>query len=97
MKAQIHITGQIGGNFKLKSKISSNGNYLGIANGMFNSFYIDFDSIGKAKTAMKKAWQSIKSEDDNLNWHDGLNKDCTNLSYDASQAVLTKHYNNEKI
>ena len=43
MKAQIHITGQIGGNFKLKSKISSNGNYLGIANGMFNSFYIDLD------------------------------------------------------
>ena len=95
MKAQIHITGQIGGNFKLLNKISNC--YSTTEKGMFNSFYLNFDSIGEAKKAMKKAWQSIKSEDENTNWHDGLNKDFTTLSYDASQAQLTKYYNNEKI
>ena len=90
MKAQITITGQIGGNFKLRSKISCNGDYSSIENGMFNSFYINFDTIGEAKKALRKAWKSIKNEDDQTNWTDGLNKDCTNLRYDASRAILNK-------
>jgi hypothetical protein len=93
MKAQIHITGQIGGNFKLLSKLN-NGTKK---EGMFNSFFLTFDSIGEGKKAMKQAWKIIKSEDDNLNWFDRLNKDLTVLTYDSSQAKLTKHYNNENI
>ena len=90
MKAQIIIIGQIGGNFKLKSKISCNGNYTTIDKGMFNNYYINFDTVKEAKQALKKAWQSIKREDDELNWTDGLNKGCTNLRYDASAAILNK-------
>jgi hypothetical protein len=90
MKAQITISGQINGNFKLKSAIACNGNYTNIISGMFNSFHINFDTVGEAKKALRKAWKQIKSENENIFWHDGLSKDCTNLSYDASQARLNK-------
>ena len=93
MKAQIHITGQTGGNYKLLSALN-NGTKK---QGMFNSFFLTFDSVSEAKTAMKQAWKSIKSEDNNTNWHDGLNKDFTLLNYDSSKAKLTKHYNNENL
>jgi hypothetical protein len=88
MKAQVTISGQIGGNFKLKSKIACNGNYTSIENGMFNSFYINFDTVGEAKKALRKAWKQIKSEDDSLTNFDGMNKDYSVLNYDASKAVL---------
>lgn len=87
MKAQITITGQIGGNFKLLSAL---GNYTTKENGMFNSFHLNYDTIGEAKQAMRAAWKSIKSQDDNTLWHDGLSKDLTTLRYDASVAKLNK-------
>jgi hypothetical protein len=90
MKAQVTITGQVNGNFTLKSAIACNGNYSSIEKGMFNSFHINFDTVGEAKNALRKAWKSIKSEDENLLNRDGLNKDYTNLRYDASQAQLNK-------
>lgn len=90
MKAQITITGQIGGNFTLRNAIKYNGNYTDVTNGMFNSIYIDFDTIGEAKKAMRAAWKHIKNQDDNTSWHDGLSKDLTTLSYDASVARLNK-------
>lgn len=93
MKAQIHITGQTSGNSKLKSIIASNGNYSEIKGGIFNSYFILFDTVGEAKKAMRKAFREIKNEDDSLNWHDGLTKDGNTLTYDASKAVIFKYYN----
>jgi hypothetical protein len=87
MKAQIHITGQIGGNFRLLNALS---NYTQKENGMFNSFYVHYDTIGEAKKAMRAAWKEIKNIDDNTSWHDGLSKDLCTLSYDASTARLNK-------
>ena len=87
MKAQIHITGQIGGNFTLLNALS---NYTKKEDGMFNSFFVNYDTIGEAKQAMRAAWKHIKSQDDNTSWHDGLSKDLTTLSYDASVARLNK-------
>ena len=87
MKAQITITGQIGGNFRLLNALS---NYTTKEDGMFNSFFVNYDTIGEAKKAMRAAWKSIKSQDDNTSWHDGLSKDLTTLSYDASVARLNK-------
>jgi hypothetical protein len=91
MKAKIQITGQIGGNYKLLSKLN-NGTKK---EGMFNSFFLTFDSVGEGKKAMKEAWKSIKSEDDNLHWSNGLINNCTQLIYDSSKAVLTTYHNNE--
>ena len=90
MKAQITISGQIYGNFTLRNAIASNGNYTKITNGMFNSIFIDFDTIGEAKQAMRAAWKSIKSNHDNLLNKEGLNRDASTLSYDASMATLNK-------
>jgi len=90
MKAQITITGQIGGNFTLRNAFASNGNYTKITNGMFNSIFIDFDTIGEAKQAMRAAWKEIKNIDDNTSWRDGLSKDLCTLTYDASTARLNK-------
>ena len=87
MKAQITITGQIGGNFRLLNALS---NYTTKEDGMFNSFFVNYDTIGEAKQAMRAAWKHIKSQDDNTSWHDGLSKDLTTLSYDASVARLNK-------
>ena len=87
MKAQITITGQIGGNFRLLNALS---NYTTKEDGMFNSFFVNYDTIGEAKKAMRAAWKSIKSQDDNTSWHDGLSKYLTTLSYDASVARLNK-------
>ena len=87
MKAQITITGQIGGNFRLLNALS---NYTKKEDGMFNSFHVNYDTIGEAKQAMRAAWKHIKSQDDNTSWHDGLSKDLTTLSYDASVARLNK-------
>ena len=87
MKAQIHITGQIGGNFRL---LNAYRNYTQKENGMFNSFYLCYDTIGEAKQAMRSAWKAIKNIDDNTSWHDGLSKDLCTLNYDASTARLHK-------
>jgi hypothetical protein len=90
MKAKIHITGQIGGNYKLLSKLN-NGTKK---EGMFNSFFLTFDSVGEGKKAMREAYKNLKQEEE-LNWHDRLTKDCSVLTYDSSKAVLTTYHNNE--
>jgi hypothetical protein len=92
MKAQIHITGQIGGNFKLLSKLN-NGTKK---EGMFNSFFLTFNSVKEAKEAMKEAYKDLKQNDE-LKWNERLINNYSILTYDASKAVLTKHYNNENI
>ena len=91
MKAVITISGQPNGNFYLKSKIASNGNYTSIENGRFTSFYINFDTVGEAKKALKGAWKDIKSESESKRGrYEGLSKDFTNLHYDASEAKINK-------
>ncbi len=87
MKAIIHITGQPFGNIKILSAIN-NGDYR---RGMFNSYYIDFESVGDAKKAMRSAWKHIKQHNNTV-WHDGPSKDLKTLHYDASVAtILTNH------
>ena len=90
MKAQITITGQIGGNFTLRNAILRSADFQNISSGRFNVFYINFKTIGEAKNAMRGAWKLIKSENDNLLNRDGLNVDASTLSFDSSIAVINK-------
>ena len=50
MKAQIKISGQISGNFTLLRALN-NGNY---SKGMFNSFYIKFNTIDFFRNLLSK-------------------------------------------
>ena len=92
MRAQILIKGQIGGNFRILSKMS---NYEIKRNGMFNSFSLIYNSVADAKKDIRKAIKSLKSDDDYPSNRDRINKDATHLSYDASEAILYKIYKNE--
>jgi hypothetical protein len=89
MKAQILITGQIGGNFKILSKMS---NYEIKRNGMFNSFSLIYNSVSDAKKDIRKAIKSLKSDDDYPSSRDRINKDATHLTYDSSEAILYKYH-----
>ena len=93
MKAQILITGQIGGNFKILSKMS---NYESKKDGSFNSFWLDYNSVADAKKDIRNAMRSIKRDDDYPSSRDKINKDATHLSYDSSEAILYKYHKNLK-
>lgn len=92
MKAQILIKGQIGGNFKILSKLS---NYEIKRNGMFNSFSLIYNSVGDAKKDLRNAIKSIKRDDDYPSIFDRINKNATHLTYDSSEAILYKIYKND--
>jgi hypothetical protein len=92
MKAQILIKGQIGGNFKILSKLS---NYEYKQNTMFNSFTVHYDSVTAAKNDLRRAIKRLKSEDDCPSNRDAVNRSATHLNYDASEAILYKMYKNE--
>lgn len=89
MRAQILITGQIGGNFKILSKMT---NYESKKDGMFFSFWLNYNSVADAKKDMRNAIRSIKRDDDYPSSRDRINKDATHLSYDASEAILYKYH-----
>lgn len=92
MKAKILIKGQIGGNFRILSKLS---NYESKNDTLFNSFTLIYNSVGDAKKDIRKAIKSLKNDDIQPTWRDRINKDATHLSYDASEAILYKIYKNE--
>jgi len=92
MKAKILIKGQIGGNFRILSKLS---NYDSKKNTMFNSFTLIYDSVSLAKNDLRQAIKKLKSDDIEPTWRDRINKDATHLSYDASEAILYRIYKNE--
>ena len=90
MKVKIVITGQIGGNFKLLSKLN-NGNYR---EGMFNSKHIYFDTKKEAKQAIKEAYKSLCEDEPQMKGFIGgiqKNKDNTALYYDASKAEIVSN------
>ena len=92
MQAKILIKGQIGGNFKILSKLS---NYESKKDTMFNSFTLTYKNVGLAKKDLRQAIKSLKSDDIQPTWKDRINKDATHLSYDASEAILYKMYKYE--
>lgn len=93
MKAQILITGQIGGNFKILSKMS---NYESKKDGMFNCIWLNYSNVADAKKDMRNAIKSIKRDDDYPSSRDRINKDATHLSYDSSEAILYKYHKDLK-
>lgn len=88
MECFIHITGQISGNFTIARAID----YLNVKRGNFNSFLMFFDSIKKAKKALKDAFYYLKSEELDFYKNGGIRKDKYNnkLLYDASKAEINK-------
>jgi hypothetical protein len=93
MKAQILIKGQIGGNFKILSKMS---NYESKKDGMFFAFWLNYNSVADAKKDMRNAMRSIKRDDDYPSSRDRINKDATHLTYDSSEAILYKYHKDLK-
>ena len=87
MKTTIEISGQIGSNFKLLSKLN-NGDYK---KSMFNGFFIHFNTKKEAVKFIKDAYNSLcEDEPEQKNRFGGVrvNKDRTTLYYDASKAVI---------
>ena len=85
MKVKIKISGQINGNFTLLNKLNS-GDY---SKGMFNSFYIDYQSMREAKKAMNEAYKTLKQEcRESQVPLPSISKDKKYLSYDASRAEI---------
>ena len=85
MKIKIKISGQIGGNSELLRKLNS-GDY---SKGMFNSFYIEYQSMKEAKKAMNEAYKSLKQEcRESQVPLPSISKDKKYLSYDASNAKI---------
>ena len=87
MKAKIFISGQIMGNRTLLNAISC----YNVKDGMFNSYYCYFDSLGDAKKAIREANKSIKQDLDSDKRHClSMAKDASFLSWDASTAQILK-------
>jgi hypothetical protein len=84
MKAQIRITGQISGNFQLRSALDNGTS----TNGMFNSFTIYFDTINEAKKAIREGWSYLKRANDELPWNSSKSTNNTSIRWDASKAEL---------
>lgn len=88
MKAQIQISGQIGGNFTLLNKLNTLDGYKKT---MFGGFLINYKTIGEAKKAMKAAYKELKQECKESNCAlPSIAKDASFLSYDASEAKILK-------
>ena len=87
MKVQIQITGQISGNYKLLSHLN-NGSY---EDSIFNSKVVYYSTVKEAKTAIKKAYKSLKDADNK--WLCRKSNDNTFIKYDASKAEIIKQEN----
>ena len=87
MKAKIYISGQIGGNYTIARKLHG---YASKKDGMFNSMYFYYDTIGAAKNDLKAAYRAIVQENENSKEIVHLSKDKERLTYDASKAEILK-------
>ena len=86
MKSTIHVTGQINGNFTLARAIGGERR-----DGMFNSFYLDFQTKGAAREAIRKAYMSLTQDEPEMRGRIGgvrSNRSRTELYYDASKAII---------
>lgn len=87
MKAKIYISEQIGGNYTIAQKLHG---YTSKMNGMFNSLYFYYDTIGAARNDLEAAYRSIIQDNENNKEIVYLSKDKKYLSYDASKAEIIK-------
>lgn len=88
MKTSILITGQIGGNFALKSQIGGNYEESSLP---FNGFKLTFETKKEAVAAIRSAYNSLVNyEPEMKNRMSGIrvNKSRTELYYDASKAII---------
>ena len=88
MKCKIVITGQTGGNFKIKDKLLNSVS----ESKRFNDYVLEYHSIKQAKADLNHAYNRFLEDEpemkDSLSGYDlSLNGD--RLSYDASTAVIT--------
>jgi hypothetical protein len=81
MRVQIHIIGQMAGNFLLAKKINASWKSTG-----FGNMKAIFDSKGQAKEALKKAYKSLI--DDEPDFKILLSKSKCKLTYDSSIAEI---------
>lgn len=88
MKCKIEINGRISGNYTLLKKMGMRSE--GYIKGVFNSFYLIYNSIGDAKKDIKEAFQGLKSDEPDYYKEGGISKQSDNsfLSYDASTAKI---------
>jgi hypothetical protein len=88
MKAQIVITGQIGGNHTLSNKIHGSNKKR---EGRFNSIIYEFNTKREAQKSLAYCWQRLK-EDDMLSGFDNCYRDSggriESISYDSSKAEI---------
>jgi len=91
MKTEIHITGQIMGNSRLRNAIITAD--CQERRGMFNSYILTFNTKKAAITALGRAYRHLRTEEPGiagkiggLNYSRGYA-----LAYDASRAVLVEN------
>jgi len=88
MKAQIIISGQISGNYKLRSACMTNNCEDYRQN--FNGFKLVFNTMKEARKAIKDGYRWLKSEEPDFYRDGGIGLYKDSLSYDASVAKLSK-------
>jgi hypothetical protein len=87
MKASIVITGEIGGNSRLKGYIVSEGLHETVSHQQFGGYEIFFNTRGDAKRALQSAYRSLKVDNRGSHVPMNLTRDGV-LLYDASKAVV---------
>lgn len=92
MKAIITITGQIGGNHTLSGAIASSYLHEERTSGMFYSIKYHFNTMKDAKDAIRNAYKRLRNDGHDMGGITGVsrNKANTELSYDASYAIVSK-------
>jgi hypothetical protein len=83
MKVQIHIIGQMAGNFLLAKKINASWKSTG-----FGNMKAIFDSKGQAKEALKNAYQSLIDDEPEFKNKIILSPSKRKLTYDSSIAEI---------
>lgn len=89
MKAQIRITGQISGNFRLKNACMTMDCELSKL--MFNGFKLVFRTMKEARQAMKDGYKFLKQEEPDFYHEGGISLYNDQLMYDASMAKLSRY------
>lgn len=92
MKAKLKISGQISGNFILRGKLSG---YSEVKKGMFNSFYLQYNSKAAAQKDLANAWKLLKEEyyPEKVSgdvYRDRGGRVCM-ISYDASKIEIVEN------
>lgn len=86
MKARIYISGQTSSVFTIRRHLH---HYSSEKDGLFNSFYLYYDTVSEAKRDLAAAWSEIKADEEPSN-NDGMGYRRESLSYDAATAVIER-------